>query len=113
MTSVIANQKVYSYDFILVAGAGNKSTDDLLAAGCVVNGSSQFLSIELITPNGNVGVPRVYYDPTPAAGDPAEVVVKSSDVADTSTYRVKWWNAYEPSPALTQGGVLAGAQFAP
>lgn len=79
------------------------------------NGSSRITSIRRITVGGTAGVPTAVKVPPSGAGAGAiwQLAVYSSNALDDSSYEVEWVNDYIPSQLLTQGGALAGAQFAP
>jgi hypothetical protein len=73
------------------------------------NGASKLLSIVRTAVGGTPGTPSLEVRRPSAAGSPAsqwEVGLVSTNVLDTSTYRITWCNLYAPSPAYAQGSTV-------
>jgi len=108
MTSVLCS-KVYALEVTCVNG-------EFDSAGSVdnLNGSSRITSIRRILVGGTAGVPTAQvYPPQSVANAYWSLIVRSDNANDDSSYEVEWVNDYIPSQLLTQGGLLAKAQFAP
>ena len=117
MTSVLQSSKVFSTRFTLVGGAGGGPfVPEPNGSGNPdpnYNGSSRITSIIRRTAGGTPGVPVVYKKAPTGAGVLSlyGMDIYSSNALDTSVFEVQWVNDYIPSQLLTQGGLLANAQF--
>jgi hypothetical protein len=120
MTSVLQSPKVYSTILSPLAGGvgGEPFIPEPNGSGNPdpnYFSSSRITSVIRRTVGGTAGNVVAKKQPPTGAGVSAftGVAVYSSNVLDTSVYEVQWVNDYIPSQYLTQGGLLAGAQFQP
>lgn len=112
MTTVLSSD-VYAVSAPLVAGTFTLADVNLVAP---FGETSRILSIRRTTVAGTPGTAVVASKIAPTgagAGAVWGLQVNSQNALDISTYQVSWVNDYSPSQLLTQGGLLANAQFAP
>ena len=119
MTSVLQAPKVYSTRITLTNGlGGGPFVPEPNGSGLPdpnYKASSRITSVirrTVIGTAGNVVAKKIR--PFDAGVDSLTgVAVYSSNALDESEYEVQWVNDYIPSQYLTQGGLLANAQFQP
>jgi len=120
MTSVLQASKVYSTILsALVGGAGGGPfVPEPNGSGLPdpnYKASSRITSVIRRTVGGTAGnvVARKIAPTGAGVLSLIGLEVFSSSALDTSVYEVQWVNDYIPSQYLTQGGLLANAQFQP
>lgn len=100
---------VYSYTFDAMI-AGTRTTSDVkvtVAASALANfkpGCSRILGVELVTAGGTQGtvfVNNLGAQASSTTGFVQQLQIRSTDVADTSTYKVFWVNEDITSQLLT------------
>ena len=119
--SEIAPPQVFTASFTLLTGGYTPGTAFVTGVSGTFtpaplanfNGTSKLLSIVRTAVGGTPGTPSVQTLAPSGAGSIASpwssqwrIGLISSNVLDTSTYRVTWCNLYAPSPAYAQGSTV-------